>query len=248
MLITRSQLEQFQSLPRYRCLDPIKENIPTQDLARDNFQMIHLEPDLVYETPNTTNEKKQIDNMGQGNGSLGLNSFGTAIDTWRYLVDPEPPVDSYVEELLETKRHLQEQLQEISSEGTSEGAKGKESPLPLTLGEHQMQYLGNWQSIRKVLEPKSESHLQTNSCHPVEEIDTHLQQNLHEYEVRNPLACNSSAPSITSRFSQVACLKEYLQLNIKVLQDQIDWNSDKINSDDLVKEWGTSMTPKVQTE
>ena len=155
-------------------------------MAWDSFQMIHLEQDSVYETPNATNEKKQIENMGQGNGSLGLNSFGTAIDTSRHLVDPEPPVDPYIKELLETKRHLQEQLQEISSEGTSEGDKGKESPLPPTLGEHQMQYLGNWQFIRNVLEPKSESHLQTNSHCPVEEIDTHLQQNLHEYGARSP--------------------------------------------------------------
>ena len=68
----------------------------------DNFQMIHSEPDLVYETPNVTNDKKQLLNMGQENGSTDLNSFGTAINTSRYLVDPDP-VDSYVEELLETK-------------------------------------------------------------------------------------------------------------------------------------------------
>ena len=55
-------------------------------------------------------------------------------------------------------------------------------------------------------------------------------------------------PSAPSRFSQVACLKEYLQLNIKVLQDQIDWNSHKINSDELLRDQGTSMTPKMQTE
>ena len=171
--------------------------------------------------------KKQIENMGQGNGSIGLNSFGTAIDTSRHLVDPESPVDPYIEELLGTKRHLQEQHQEISSKGSSEGDKGKESPLPPTLGEHQMQYLGNWQSIKNVLEPKSESHLQTNSHHPVEEIDTHLQQYLHEYGACSPLAYNPLAPSTPSRFSQVARLKEYLQLNIKILQDQIDWNSHK---------------------
>ena len=245
MLITMSQLEQFKSLPCYQCLDPVKENIPTEDLTWDSFQMIHLEQDSVFETPNATNEKE---NTVQGNGSLGLNSFGTAIDTSRHLVDPKPPVDPYVEELLETKRRLQEQLQEISSEETSEGDKGKESPLPPTLGEHQMQYLDNWQSIRNVLEPKNESHFRTNNYHPVEEIDTHLQQNLHEYGVRSPLAYNPSAPSTPSRFSQVAHLKEYLQLNIKVLQDQIDWNSHKINSDDLVKDQATSMTPKVQTE
>ena len=126
MPITMSQLEQFKRLPCYRCMDPVKENIPTEDLAWDSFQMIHSEQDSVYETPNNTNEKKQIDNTGHGNGSLGLNSFGTAIDTSRHLVDPEPPVDPYIEELLETKRRLQEKLQEISSEGTSEGGKGKE--------------------------------------------------------------------------------------------------------------------------
>ena len=168
-----SQLEQFKNVPCYRCYDPVKENIPNEDLAWDNFQMIHSEPDSVYETPNATNDKKQMLNMGQGNRSSGLNSFGTAIDTLRHLVDPDP-VDSYVEELLETKRCLQEQLQEISSEGTIEGDNGKELPLPPTLGEHQMRYLGNWQSIRDVLEPRSDGHLRTNSHHPVGKIDTHL--------------------------------------------------------------------------
>ena len=73
----------------------------------DNFQMIHSEPDSVYETPNVTNNKEQSLNVGQGNESTDLNSFGTAINTSRCLVDPDP-VDSYVEELLETKQRLQE--------------------------------------------------------------------------------------------------------------------------------------------
>ena len=150
--------------------------------------------------------------MGQGNRSTDLNSFGTAINTLRCLVDPDP-VDSYVEELLETKRHLQEQLQEISSEGTSEGDKGKGLPLPPKLGKHQRRYLGNWQSIRDVLEPRSDGHSWTNCHHPLGEIDTHLQQNLREHRTYSPLANDPSAPS---RFSQVAHLKEYLQLNIKV--------------------------------
>ena len=173
MPITMSQLEQFKNVPCYRCYDPVKENIPNEDLAWDNFQMIHSEPESVYETPNAINDKKQMVNTGQGNGSPGLNSFGTAIDTSRHLVDPDP-VDSYVEELLETKRRLQEQLQEISSEGTSEGDKGKEPPLPPTLGEAQMRYLGNWQSIRDVLEPRNDNHLRINSHRPEGEIDTHL--------------------------------------------------------------------------
>ena len=141
--------------------------------------MIHSEPDSVYETPNAINDKKQMVNTGQGNGSPGLNSFGTAIATSRHLVDPDP-VDSHVEELLETKRCLQQQLQEISSEGTSEGDKGKELPLPPTLGEAQMRYLGNWQSIRDVLEPRNDNHLQINSHRPEGEIDTHLQQDLRD--------------------------------------------------------------------
>ena len=53
---------------------------------------------------------------------------------------------------------------------------------------------------------------------------------------------------VPSRFSQVAHLKEYLQLNIKVLQDQIDWNSQKIHADELLREQGTSMTPKMHME
>ena len=135
---------------------------------------------------------------------------------------------------------MQEQLQEISSEGTGEGDKDRELPLPPTLGEHQMRYLGNWQSVRDVLEPRSDGHHCTNSCCPPGEINTHLQQNIH--------ACRTNDPSVPSRFSQVACLKEYLQLNIKVLQDQIDWNSQKIHSDKLLREQGTSMTPKMYIE
>ena len=123
----------------------------------------------------------------------------------------------------------------ISSEGTSKGDKGKELPLPPTLGEHQMRYLGNWQSIRDVLEPKSDGHPRTNSHRPLGEIDTHLQQNLREHRTYNPPTNDPSAPS---RFSQVARLKEYLKLNIKVLQDQIDWNSHKINSDKLLRDQG----------
>ena len=129
MPITMSQLEQFKKVPCYRCYDQVKENLPNGDLAWDNFQMIHSEPDSVYETPNVTNDKKQSLNVGQEGGSTGLNSFGTAINTLRHLVDPDP-VDSYVEQLLETKWHLQEQLQEISSEGTSKEDKGKELPPP----------------------------------------------------------------------------------------------------------------------
>ena len=108
-----------------------------------------------------------------------------------------------------------------------------------------MRYLGNWQSVRDVLEPRSDGHPRTNSYCPPGEINTHLQQNIHECRTYSPPANDPSAPS---RFSQVAHLKEYLQLNIKVLQDQIDWNSQKIHPDELLREQGTSMTPKVHIE
>ena len=244
MPVTISQLEQFKNVPCYKCYDPVKENLPNEDLAWDNFQMIHSEPDLVYETPNVTNDKKQSLNVGQESGSTGLNSFGTAINTLIHLVDPDP-VDSYVEQLLETKQCLQEQLQEISSEGTGEEDKDKELPLPSTLGEHQMRYLLNWQSVRDVLEPRSDGHHCNNSCHTPSEINTHLQQNIHAHRTYSP---PTNDPSVPSRFNQVAHLKEYLQLNIKVLQDQIDWNSRKIHSDKLLREQGTSMTPKMHRE
>ena len=115
-------------------------------------------------------------------------------------------------------------MQEISSEGTGEEDKDKEMPLPPTLGEHQLRYLGNWQSVRDVLEPRSDGHHHNNSCHPPGEINTHLQQNIHAHRTYSP---PTNDPAVPSRFSQVARLKEYVQLNIKVLQDQIDWNSQK---------------------
>ena len=37
MPITMSQLEQFKSVPCYRCYDPVKENLPNEDLVWDNF-------------------------------------------------------------------------------------------------------------------------------------------------------------------------------------------------------------------
>ena len=58
----------------------------------------------------------------------------------------------------------------------------------------------------------------------------------------------ASDPVAPSRFSQVARLKEYLQLNIKVLQDQMDWNSQKIQANELLREQGTSMTQKIHIE
>ena len=81
----------------------------------------------MYETPNATNNKQSF---SVGQESTGLNSFGTATNLSRQLVDPDP-IDSYIEQLLETKQHLQEQLQEMSSEGTDDEKKGpRTSPPP----------------------------------------------------------------------------------------------------------------------
>ena len=231
MPVTMSQLEQFKNVPCYRCYDPVKENLPNEDLAWDNFQIVHSESDSIYETPNVTNDNKRSLNVGQESGSMGLNSFGTATNISRHLVDPDS-IDSYVEQLLETKRHLQEQLQEISSEGMGEEEKEKEMPFPPTLGEHQMKYLGKWQSVKDVLESRNDDHNHNNS-YPPGELNTHLQHDIHTSRTHDP---PTNDPVVPSRFSQVAHLKEYLQLNIKVLQDQIDWNSQKIHADELLLE------------
>ena len=90
MSITMSQLEQFKNVPCYRCYDPVKENLPNEDLVWDNFQMIHSEPDLVYETPNITNDKKQLLNVGQGNGSTDLNSLRNCYNYIEMLSRPRP--------------------------------------------------------------------------------------------------------------------------------------------------------------
>ena len=198
---------------------------------------------LYNVTPNATNDNKQSLNVRQESGSTGLNSFRTAMNMSRHLVDPDS-IDSYVEHLLETKRRLQEQLQEISSEGTGEEQKDKELPLPQTLGEHQMKYLDKWRSVKDILESRNDDQ-NCNSSYPPGELNTDLQ---HDILTSRTHDSPMNDPVVPSRFSQVASLKEYLQLNIKVLQDQIDWNSQKIHADELLREQGTSMTPKMHVE
>ena len=167
MPITISQLEKFKKISCYKCYDPIRKNLPNEDLAWDNFQTVHSELDSVYETPNATNNKQSF---SVGQGSTGLNSFGTATNLSRQLVDTDP-IDSYIEQLLETKQGLQEQLQEMSSEGTDDEKKDQELPLPPTLGEHQMKYLDKWRSIRNVLELRYDGCQRTNSYTPDERRD-----------------------------------------------------------------------------
>ena len=97
MPITANQLLKFRKIPCYKCYDPIKENLPNEDLAWDNFQTVYSELDSVYETPNATNYNHSA-SVGQGN--THPNSFGTLTNLARQLGDPSDP---YIEQLLETK-------------------------------------------------------------------------------------------------------------------------------------------------
>ena len=49
-----------------------------------------------------------------------------------------------------------------------------------------------------------------------------------------------------ARFSQVACLKEYLQSNIQILQEQIEWNTHMRQVETQLREQGTTMTPTTK--
>ena len=63
---------------------------------------------------------------------------------------------------------------------------------------------------------------------------------LVNYQPEEPI--HSDGENDHVRFSQVAHLKEYLQSNIQILQEQIDWNSHKTRIEKQLKEQSTSMT------
>ena len=126
MPITISQLEKFKKISCYKCYDPIRENLPNEDLAWDNFQSVHSELDSVYETPNAINNK-QLFSVGQGN--TGLNSFGTATSLSRQLVDPDP-VDSYIEQLLETNNISKNNCKKCLVKGRMMKKRTKNFPSP----------------------------------------------------------------------------------------------------------------------
>ena len=145
--------------------------------------------------------------------------------------------DSYVERLLETKNQLQDQLNDLSSEHNSE-----ENPLPQTLGELQMKHLGGWTSIRNVLERNKHSLPAGNTISNSKGVNECSSE---------PLTSSGDSPKLSplSRFSPVYHLKEYLKTNIQILQDQIDWNNEKLMTEDnSVREQGTGMTPKVMVD
>ena len=67
---------------------------------------------------------------------------------------------------------------------------------------------------------------------PRSSIDNPLQDSLSDLDVNEPV-----------RFQHVARLKEIMETNLKVLQDQIEWNHQRIHEGELLREQGTSMTP-----
>ena len=145
--------------------------------------------------------------------------------------------DSYVERLLETKNWLQDQLNDLSSEHNSE-----ENPLPQTLGELQMKHLGGCTSISNVLERNKHSLPAGNTISNSKGVNECSSE---------PLTSSGDSPKLSppSRFSPVYHLKEYLKTNIQILQDQIDWNNEKLMTEDnSFWEQGTGMTLKVMVD
>ena len=164
-----------------------------------------------------------------------LNSFGNSADLIRRTGDS---VKRDVDHLLDVRTRLQDQLRDLSGESNEE-----EENLPKTIGEHQMPYLTGWQSIRDAMterssSPKGPTRFWSRSSSPEKESLEKFNQSLNQ----------SEAEDDPVRFSQVACLKEYLKLNIQVLQDQIEWNSQKIHKEEWLREQGTTITPIVRRE
>ena len=100
------------------------------------------EVDMRYETPMTLR-------TGQGNSpevedGSKLNSFGTKVELDR---KHQENVGMSVEYLLSTKKRLEEELQDLSSDTNVELDK-KNSKLPPTIGELQMKYLQEFASMR----------------------------------------------------------------------------------------------------
>ena len=234
MPITMDQCIIFERFPCYSCYDPIMEFITSEDLVWDSFQTIHSETDPTYETPRYMIEDWSVSNS---QGKPKVNSFGNSVELTKYLEEPRE-TETDVEHLLDTKTHLQEQLRDLSSESNED-----EENLPKTLGEHQMQYLTDWKSVRDVQinralsEDRQQAHSpegQQRSPPPV------------NYQPEGPI--HSDGENDHVRFSQVARLKEYLQSNIQILQEQIDWNSHKTRIEKQLKEQSMSMTPTTKRD
>ena len=230
MPISLDQLVIFERYECYTCYDPVSNEATTEDLMWDSFQLLHADRDPGYETPTYMS----VTNLPQSNVTptshlhregMRVNSFGNSVDLASYERQ-QSRKGSVVERLLDGKSQIQSQLYDISSESNED-----EHNLPRTLGQHQMQYLTHFQSIRNVQEPLGSLEGQTSS------------QNLH-----GQAGVTHTEP--VSRH-QVTRLKEIMETNSRVLQDQIDWNHKKIREGERLRglhETGTSMTPIQKVE
>ena len=182
-------------------------------------------------------------NSRQDHAGLKLNSFGIVVDLTNYLKEPSRE-ESVVERLLDDKNQIQSQLRDISSESNED-----ERNLSRTLGEHQMQFLTHFRSIQNVQEQRGrlidKPSLQNAQGAPMPKTPSQVpplpsaQHSSQDVEI----SCEELASS-----RQVSRLKEIMETNLKILQDQIDWNHEKIQEGERVKEQGTSMTPIRRNE
>ena len=232
MPITLDQLTIFKRFPCYLCHDPIIESTVSDDLAWDSFQTIHSEVDPTYETPHYDVGDQSVRTVEE---KPKTNSFGKSVDLMRYRDGPKE-TETSVEYLLDTKTHLQEQLKDLSSESN-----GEEENLPKTLGEHQMQYLMDLKSVRDVQIGKAFPG-NKQSVYSSDEGQESL--SLTSNHVGDPSNFEDEGNPV--RFSQVARLKEYLQSNIQILQEQIEWNTHMRQVETQLREQGTTMTPTTK--
>ena len=250
MPISLDQLIVFERFECYTCYDPVSTEATTDDLTWDSFQLMHPEGDPGYETPDYMSVSNLQSNVTPtprlDHAEVKVNSFGNSVDLGSYERQ-QPKEESVVERLLDDKSQIQSQLRDISSESNED-----EQNLPRTLGQHQMQFLTHFQSIRNVQEQQSRSTEKTSG-----------QTNQGAYVQRTP---TQPPPSFPNQYSpdevevtreelasrhQVSRLKEIMETNLRVLQDQIDWNHEKIREGERVrelKEQGTSMTPRKRDE
>ena len=159
------------------------------------------------------------------------NSFGNSVDLTRYR-DGLKETETGVEYLLDMKTRLQEQLKDLSSESN-----GEEENLPKTLGEHQMQYLMDLKSVRDVQKGKAFSGNKRSVYSSDEDQESLSPTSNH---VGDPSKYEDEGNPV--RFSQVARLKEYLQSNIQILQEQIEWNTHMRQVETQLREQGTTLT------
>ena len=250
MPITLDQLAILERFQCFTCYDPIGDNIANDEPTWDNFQMIYPDSDPGYETPGYMSITNSLhSDLRPRSRQLKvelkveprLNSFGNSVELANYSRELQRDrEESMVERLLDDKNQVQHQLRDLSSESNDD-----ERNLPQTIGEHQMQFLTHLKSIRdsqvyknriKNRPPQNHSSSEVRETPPrstpQSSVDNPLQDSLSDLDVNEPV-----------RFQHVARLKEIMETNIKVLQDQVEWNHQRIHEGELLREQGTSMTP-----